>query len=71
MKLIDNVSQCHRLWSIRLALLIAALNAGVGGWSLFQGVVNPLLYAGINMALGLGVALARVVAQQPKDGNQS
>jgi len=68
MKLIDDVGQCHRLWSVRLALAGAVLNAGAIGWTVFQGAVNPMLYASINMALGIGVAVVRVLSQTPPDG---
>ena len=70
MKLIDNAGQWHRLWSVRFAILGVVLNAGVTGWVLFQGVVSPLLYASVNMALGVAVGVSRVVSQQPKDEAQ-
>ncbi len=63
MKLIENVAACHKLWSVRLALAGAVLNAGAIGWTVFQGAVNPLIYAAINMALGVGVAVVRVLSQ--------
>lgn len=68
MKMIDDAHRWHRLWSVRLALSGAVLNAGAIGWAVFQGAVNPLLYAGINMALGIGVAVVRVLSQAPPDG---
>jgi hypothetical protein len=68
MKLIDSASECHKLWSVRLALSGAVLNAGAIGWTVFQGSVNPLIYAAINMALGIGVAVVRVLDQAPNDG---
>lgn len=60
----------HQLWSIRLALAGSVLNAGAVGWTVFQGAINPLIYAVINMGLGIGVAVVRVMAQAPKDGSQ-
>lgn len=69
MKLIDDVGTCHKLWSVRLALAGAVLNAGAIGWTVFQGAVNPLIYAAINMGLGIGVAVVRVLAQSPPDGD--
>jgi len=69
-KLIDNAAQCHQLWSVRLAVAVAVLNAGAAGWTLFQGIISPLPYACVNMALGVGVAIARVVSQQSKDDPQ-
>ncbi|WP_330565818.1 hypothetical protein [Pseudomonas yamanorum] len=69
MKLIDNVGAWHKLWSVRLALAGAVLNAGAIGWTVFQGAVNPLIYAAINMSLGICVAVVRVLAQsQPPSG---
>ncbi len=70
MKLIEGAGQWHKLWSVRLALAGAALNAGAISWTVFQGAVNPLLYAGVNMALGVGVAVVRVLAQAKPDGEQ-
>ena len=60
----------HQLWSVRMALAGSVLNAGAIGWTVFQGAVNPLIYAAINMGLGIGVAAVRVMAQAPKDGPQ-
>lgn len=65
MKLIENVAACHKLWSVRLALAGAVLNAGAIGWTVFQGAVDPLIFATVNMILGIGVAVFRVI-QQPK-----
>lgn len=69
MGLIQNAGQWHKLWSVRLALAGAALNAAAIGWTVFQGVVHPLLYAIINMVLGIGVAIVRVLAQPPGGEN--
>lgn len=62
--LVPNAGQWHRLWSVRLALAGSALNAAAIGWTVFQGAVHPLVYATVNMALGVAVAIARVL-QQP------
>ncbi|WP_449103794.1 DUF7940 domain-containing protein [Pseudomonas veronii] len=71
MKLIENVAACHKLWSVRLALAGAVLNAGAIGWTVFQGAVNPLIYAAINMALGVGVAVVRVLSQSQPGGDKN
>ncbi|WP_213881219.1 hypothetical protein [Pseudomonas sp. dw_358] len=63
LQLIDNASQWHKMWSVRLALAGAVLNAAAVGWTLFQGAVNPLVFASVNMGLGIAVAIARVVQQ--------
>ncbi|WP_460044139.1 DUF7940 domain-containing protein [Pseudomonas sp. S2_H01] len=49
--------------SVQLAALIAAVNAAAVAWSVFQGAVNPLVFASVNMALSVAVAVARVVQQ--------
>jgi hypothetical protein len=49
--------------SVQLAIAGAVLNAAAAGWSVFQGAVDPLVFAGVNMALSIGVAVARVVQQ--------
>jgi len=71
MKLIESAGSWHRLWSVRLALAGAVLNAGAIGWTVFQGAVNPLIYAAINMALGVGVAVVRVLSQPQPDGDKN
>jgi hypothetical protein len=71
MQLIDNASGWHKLWSVRVALAGSVLNAMVIGWTVFQGSVNPLLYAAINMGLGVCVAVVRVLPQgKPDDSAQ-
>lgn len=69
LQLIDNASQWHRLWSVRLALAGAVLNAAAVGWTVFQGAVNPVVFASVNMALGIAVAAARVVQQNSLQGD--
>lgn len=71
MKLIERSGSWHRLWSVRLALAGSVLNAGAIGWTVFQGTVNPLIYAAINMALGVGVAVVRVLSQPQPDGDKN
>lgn len=70
-KLIEGAKQWHTLWSVRMALAGSVLNAGAIGWTVFQGTVNPLIYAAINMGLGIGVAVVRVLSQAPKDDPQA
>jgi hypothetical protein len=65
MKLIAGARSWHKLWSVRVALAGALVNAGAGCWIVFQGSVNPMVYAVINMAFGLGVAVVRVISQGP------
>ena len=71
MQLIEGASQAHKFWSVRIAIAGAMLNAAAVGWTLFQGNIDPVLYASVNMALGIAVAGARVVQQDSlKDGPQ-
>lgn len=65
MKLIPEWRKAWRMTSVQLAVTCAALNAAAAGWSLFEGAVNPVVFASVNMVLGIAVAVTRVV-QQPK-----
>jgi glycine cleavage system pyridoxal-binding protein P len=49
--------------SVQLAALIAAVNAAALGWSGFQGVASPVVFASVNLALSVALAVARVVQQ--------
>lgn len=72
-KLIPNWRACWKLTSVQLAALGAVLNAAAVAWSVFQGAVDPLVFASVNMVLSIAVAVARVVAQpklkEPGDEN--
>jgi len=63
MALIPEWRKAWRLTSVQLAALGAALNAVAVGWSLFQGAVDPLVFASVNMILSVAVAVSRVVKQ--------
>lgn len=63
MNLIPEWRKAWRLTSVQLAALGAALNAAAVGWSLFQGAVDPLVFASVNMVLSVAVAVSRVVKQ--------
>ena len=63
MALIPEWRKAWRLTSVQLAALGAALNAAAVGWSVFQGAVDPLVFASVNMALSIAVAVSRVVKQ--------
>jgi hypothetical protein len=63
MKLIPEWRHAWRLTSLQLAALVAALNAAATGWVLFDGHINPVLYAAVNMGLGMAVAIARLIPQ--------
>ena len=68
LQLIDNANQWHKLWSVRIAIATAVLNAAAAGWSLFQGNINPLVFAAVNMGLSCAVAGARVIQQNSLGG---
>lgn len=63
MNLIPEWRKAWKLTSVQLAALGAALNAAAVGWSLFQGAVDPLVFASVNMVLSVAVAVSRVVKQ--------
>lgn len=63
MKLIPEWRAAWKLSSVQLAVLGAVLNAAAVAWSVFQGAVDPLVFAGVNMALSIAVAVSRVVLQ--------
>ena len=63
MKLIPEWRKFWRMTSVQLAIAGAVLNAAAAGWSVFQGAVDPLVFAVVNMGLSIAVAVARVVQQ--------
>jgi len=63
MALIPEWRKAWRLTSVQFAILGAALNAAAVGWSVFQGAVDPFVFAVVNMVLSVAVAVARVVQQ--------
>ena len=63
MTLIPEWRKFWRMTSVQLAIACAVLNATAAAWSVFQGAVDPLVFAGVNMVLSIGVAVARVVQQ--------
>jgi len=69
MALIPEWRKAWKLTSVQLAALGAALNAAAAGWSLFQGAVDPLVFAIVNMGLSVAVAVSRVVKQPALEDN--
>ena len=71
MSLIPEWRKAWKLTSVQLAVLGALVNAAAAGWSLFQGAIDPLVFASVNMVLSMAVAASRVVKQpaldQPKE----
>lgn len=68
MKLIPEWRKCWKLSSVQIAAAGAVLNAAAAAWSVFQGTVNPLVFACVNMGLSCAVAVARVVQQSKLQG---
>ncbi|VVN21035.1 hypothetical protein PS662_04368 [Pseudomonas fluorescens] len=65
MTLIPEWRKFWRMTSVQWAIAGVVLNAAAAGWSSFQGSVDPLVYASVNMVLGIAVAVSRVI-KQPK-----
>ena len=63
MNLIPEWRKSWRLTSVQLAILTAVLNAAAGAWVAFEGHINPVAWASVNMVLGVAMAIARVVSQ--------
>lgn len=65
MKLIDNAwLEFKRLWSIRLALVFAALNGFMIGFVAFVNVVKPMFFLVVNV-IGWTVLIAARLLKQP------
>lgn len=64
MKLTDDAKQAGRLWSVRLAVLSAALGAIEATLPLWQDVVPAGVFAGLSSAAGVSAAVARVIRQE-------
>jgi hypothetical protein len=52
-------------WSVRFALLTAALNGMFIAMPVFMGVIDPRLFAFLTVALSIAVVISRLV-RQPK-----
>lgn len=62
MRLIDDAGQLwHRLWSVRLSLLAAALSALAAGLAMFQ--TTNLLVVILAIVVNLAAGLARLIPQ--------
>ncbi|WP_019407166.1 hypothetical protein [Stutzerimonas stutzeri] len=69
MSLIPEWRKCWRMTSVQLAILTAVLNAAAGAWVAFEGHINPVAWASVNMVLGVAMAIARVVSQPKVTGD--
>ncbi len=64
MELITNAKEvAMRAWSVRLAILSAVLSAAELTLPMFSTLVPPNLMAALSMAVAIGAAAARVIAQ--------
>lgn len=63
MKLVPFWKRAWKLSSVQIAVLSALLNAAAGGWVYFNGYIPPMVWASVNMLLGMAVAVARLVPQ--------
>ncbi|WP_278445221.1 hypothetical protein [Stutzerimonas kunmingensis] len=70
MNLIPEWRKCWRLTSVQFAILTAALNAAAGAWVAFDGHISPILWASVNMALGIAAAISRVIPQPKVTGSE-
>ena len=64
MKLIDDVKNAPRFWSVRLAVLSAALTAVELTLPMFSQVVPNGVFASLSMLVAIGAAVARTVKQE-------
>ena len=64
MKLIPGCKKWHKMWSIRLAILAAALGALELTLPLWQGVVPQHVFAALSTITAALAAVARVVQQE-------
>lgn len=69
MNLIPDWRKSWRLTSVQFAILTAALNAAAVGWVAFDGHISPILWASVNMVLGMAAAISRVIPQPKVTGN--
>jgi len=63
-KLIDDVKNAPRFWSVRLAVLSAALTAVELTLPMFSQVVPNGVFASLSMLVAIGAAVARTVKQE-------
>lgn len=68
MRLIDDWRALFlQLWSIRLALLLAALSGLYAAWPAFQDVLPPIPFAIVSMVLSMVIVGARITKQKGLD----
>lgn len=71
MKFIDDwKKKAHRLWSVRLALLSAALSAAEFALPYFAPEVPSRRFAFLAFVVGVGAAVSRIIAQPSVTGDE-
>jgi hypothetical protein len=63
-KLADHAPKWHKLWSVRLAVLSAALGALEMSLPLWQGLVPANVFAALSTITAASAAVARVIKQE-------
>jgi len=63
-KLIEDVKNAPKFWSVRLAVLSAALTAIELTLPMFSQVVPQGVFAGLSMAVAVSAAVARTIKQE-------
>lgn len=64
MKLIEDVKNMPKFWSVRLAVLSAALSAVELALPMFSQSVQPGVFAGLSMVVAVSAAVARTIKQE-------
>lgn len=59
----------RRLWSIRLALLAAAVQGAAMFWVAFEDTMPPIWFFAIGVALTVAVVPAHLIKQRDPDDN--
>lgn len=68
MNLIPEAGKAGKMWSVRLAVLAAALGAVEATLPLWQDIIPAGLFAGLSSLVGIAAAVARVVKQTAVSG---
>jgi len=64
MKLIDDVRNAPKFWSIRLSVLAAALSSMEATMPLFRGTLPDGTFAVLSMVVAMAAVVARTVKQE-------
>lgn len=63
-RLVPEARKAHRLWSVRLAVVAAALGAAEAALPLWGNVLPDGAFAALSSVVGVAAAVARVVRQE-------